>query len=120
MLLLHQCLTKYLCIITRYFFEFDEVNSQTKTLRNTSDCSTQTSDSGMQKPEDTCHPSIAPNVEKCKSSKKLRKHKVLFSTGMGVMGINEKGRNIVSHDATDEHGVNQGHRDVSTKADATP
>ena len=36
------------------------------------------------------------------------------------MVIDEKGRKTVSHDATDEHGVNQGHRDVSTKADATP
>ncbi|KAJ8629869.1 hypothetical protein MRB53_023192 [Persea americana] len=39
---------------------------------------------------------------------------------MGVMGIDEKGRNTVSHDATNEHGVNQGHRDVSAKVDATP
>ena len=77
----------------------------------------------MQKPEDTCHPFIAPNVEKCKyetSSKKFRKHNAFYWDGMGVMGIDEKGRNTVSHDATDERGVNQGHRDVSTKVDATP
>ena len=77
-------------IITRYFFEFDKVNSQTKSLRNSSDCSTQTSNSGMQKPEDTCHPFIAPNVEKCKSetsSKKFKKHNAFYWDGMGVMGI---------------------------------
>ncbi|KAJ8629918.1 hypothetical protein MRB53_023241 [Persea americana] len=111
-------------IITRYIFEFNhEVNSQTKSLRNTSDCSTQTSNLGMEKLEGTCQPFIAPNVEKCKSEtsrKKFRKHKVLLSTGMGVMSIDEKGRNTVSHDATNEHGVNQGHRDVSAKVDATP
>ena len=77
----------------------------------------------MQKLGDTCHSFIVPNVEKYKSetsSKKFRKHELLISNGMGVMGIDEKGRNTVSHDATDEHGVNQGHQDVFTKADATP
>ncbi|XXG72715.1 hypothetical protein AAC387_Pa07g1750 [Persea americana] len=106
-------------IITRYFFfEFDEVTSQTKSLRNTTDCSNKTTDSGMPKREDTCQPFIASNVEESKSktttSKKFRKRKVLPSAGM-----EEKGRNSMSHDTTDEHGVNQGHRDVSIKADAT-
>ncbi|RWR84952.1 hypothetical protein CKAN_01378800 [Cinnamomum micranthum f. kanehirae] len=105
-------------IITRYFFEFDEVTSETKSLRNTTDCSNKTNDSGMPKREDTCQPFIASNVEESKSktttSKKFRKHKVLPSAGM-----EEKGRNSMSHDITDEHGVNQGHRDVCIKADAT-
>lgn len=110
-------------IITTYFFESDEVNSQSKSLRNATECTNQTNDSDMQKLVNECHPFIASNVKECKSksatSKKFKKHKkhqILPSGGKGVAGLDEKGRNTAIHDTTDEHRVNQGHQDLSINA----